>query len=90
MELYATIDEIKKKQEDVIGILKEKKVITNPNEIIYDNSDMLQLFKISQRTLANWRASGIITFSKIGGKLIYTQQDINECLNKYKHKSFKH
>lgn len=89
MELYATIDEIKLKQNAVIDILNEKRVIVNPSEIIYDNADVLQLLKISQRTLANWRASGIITFRKIGGKLYYTQADINECLNKYKCKSFK-
>lgn len=88
MELYATIDEIKLKQDAVIGILKEKRIITNPQEIIYDNADVLQLLKISQRTLANWRASGIITYSKIGGRLFYTQADIDECMKRNRFKSF--
>ena len=89
MELYASIDEIKLKQDAVIGILNEKRVITNPKEIIYDNADVMQLLKISQRTLAGWRAKGIITYSKIEGKLFYTQADILECLNKNKHEKFK-
>lgn len=89
MNLYQDLEQIKQKQQEVIGILKEKKVITNPSEIIYDNADVLQLLKISQRTLAGWRAKGIITFRKIGGKLFYTQEDINKCLKKYEYKSFK-
>lgn len=89
MELYATVNEIKKQNDAVIGILKEKRVITNPKEIIYDNADVLQLLKISQRTLANWRASGIITYSKVGGRLFYTQADIDECMNRNRFKSYK-
>lgn len=89
MQLYQDLEQIKQKQEDVINILTEKRILTNPQEIIYDNSDVMLLLKISQRTLANWRASGIITFRKIGGKLYYTQADINECLNKNKYEKFK-
>lgn len=89
MNLYQDLEQIKQKQQEVIGILKEKNVITNPSEIILDNADVLQLLKISQRTLAGWRAKGIITYSKIEGKLYYTQADIMECLNRNKYEKFK-
>lgn len=89
MQIYDAVEEIKKQNDAVIGILTEKRIITNPQEIIYDNADMLQLLKISQRTLAGWRAKGIITYSKIEGKLFYTQADILECLNRNKYEKFK-
>lgn len=89
MQIYDAVEEIKKQNDAVIGILTEKRVITNPSEIIYDNADVLQLLKISQRTLAGWRAKGIITYSKIEGKLFYTQADILECLNRNKYEKFK-
>ncbi len=89
MQIYDAVEEIKKQNDAVIGILNEKRIITNPQEIIYDNADVLQLLKISQRTLAGWRAKGIITYSKIEGKLFYTQADILECLNRNKYEKFK-
>lgn len=89
MQIYDAVEEIKKQNDAVISILKEKKVITNPSEIILDNADVLQLLKISQRTLAGWRAKGIITYSKIEGKLYYTQADIMECLNRNKYEKIK-
>ena len=36
----------------------------------YDNADMMELFKVSLRTLQRWRDDGIIPFKKVGGKIV--------------------
>lgn len=46
------------------------------NEIIYDDVDVRNMLKVSKRTLAYWRERGMITFSKLGGKIYYRLSDI--------------
>ena len=47
-----------------------------PEEVIYDDVDLRNLLKVSKRTTATWREKGIITFSKLGGKIYYRLSDI--------------
>ena len=47
-----------------------------PDQIIYDDVDLRNFLKVSKRTTASWREQGIITFSKIGGKIYYRLSDI--------------
>lgn len=61
---------------------------SNPEDIIYDNSDTLRLLKVSRRTLQSWRTEGLISFSQVGSKLYYTQKDINEFIQKHYNKRF--
>lgn len=88
ISIYQKVNDLEKKQDSLNEVLKTKRFITKPNEMIYDNADLMQLFKVSQRTLANWRANGIITYSKIGGKILYTQADIDACMDSNKFKFF--
>ncbi len=48
----------------------------------YNSEDVMNHFGISKRTLQNWRDKMYINFSKINGKIRYTQEDINECIAK--------
>ena len=60
----------------------------NPKEIIYDNADTMKLLKVSRRTLQSWRTEGLISFSQIGSKLYYTQQDISDFVERHYNKRF--
>ena len=40
--------------------------------ILYDLVDLIKIFKVTKRTLFNWRAKGIITLIDIGGRLYMT------------------
>jgi len=42
---------------------------------LWDNSDMIRNWKVSKRTLANWRAEGLIDFVQIGSKIWYTKEN---------------
>jgi hypothetical protein len=52
-------------------------------EVIYDDVDLREFLKVSKRTTAYWREKGLITFSKLGGKIYYRLSDILLLLKKY-------
>jgi hypothetical protein len=41
------------------------------NEIILDDYDLQEMFKVCKRTTAYWRTKELIKYSKIGGKISY-------------------
>lgn len=47
----------------------------------YDNADMQQLFNVSSRTLQRWRDDGIISGKKVGGKIYYLAEKVDEMMN---------
>lgn len=49
---------------------------------MWDNSDMLRNWKISQRTLASWRANGLIDYVQLGGKIWYTKENRDSFLSR--------
>lgn len=74
-------------QAAILKLLKEKK--EEPQERIYDQSAVVQMFSVSLRTLSEWRKAGKISFSQCSGKIYYTEQNIQDFLQKYSVKSFK-
>jgi 3-methyladenine DNA glycosylase Tag len=75
--------------EEVFRRIREE--ITNAQrpakEVILDESDFIRTLKISKRQAAKMRAEGVITYSKIGGKLYYRLSDILEYLDRHEVKS---
>jgi hypothetical protein len=47
-----------------------------PEQTIFDDVDLRNFLKVSKRTTAYWREKGLITFSKLGGKIYYRLSDI--------------
>ena len=46
----------------------------------YDNADMMQLFNVSGRTLQRWRDKGIVPYKRLGGKIYYLSQKVDELM----------
>jgi hypothetical protein len=57
------------------------------DEDLWDNSDLIRKWKISQRTLATWRANGLIGYIQVGGKIWYTIEDRSSFLSRHKVKA---
>ena len=57
-----------------------------PKDPILDNADVLQLLKISKRTLQSWRDENKLAFSKVNGLLFYRLSDIEDLINRNYHK----
>ena len=67
--------------EEIKGVVEEiklsvEKVIRPPEHVILDDVELRTYLKVSKRTTAYWREKGLITFSKLGGKIYYRQSDI--------------
>lgn len=73
-QLLKRLDELQKQL-----ALKQR----NPEEVIYDSADLLQVLNISKSTLQRMRDEGLIGFSQIQGKFFYRQSDINEMLDRH-------
>ncbi len=68
----------------------ENRILQDPELVLLDNADLLQLFKISHKTAQNWRDNKVIAYSQIGNKIYYRLSDINKLLdNNYKPNSTK-
>lgn len=64
-----------------IAEIREALLSKQQQDIVYDNQDVMQLLKVSQRTLATWREEGVIKYSKIGAKIYYKPEHIHEMLD---------
>ena len=53
-------------------------------EPIYDSSQLMELLRISRRSLQTWRDQGLIKFSAIRGKFYYQHSDVIAMLNYFK------
>jgi len=85
--MYALIEEQKLNRIfDEIGFLrheiKAEKVKNSKklNEIWLDNQEVMELLKMSPRTLQNMRDSRTLPFSKVGGKIYYKASDVDNLL----------
>lgn len=51
---------------------------------LLDNTDVMQLLHISPRMLQTLRSNGTLAFTKLGGKIYYRREDIDQVLrNRY-------
>jgi hypothetical protein len=76
-------DNLKSISDRLDTLLKEQsfKEKQDPNYIILDNTDILQLFKISSKTASNWREEGLLPFSQIKGKIYYKLSDMHKIID---------
>jgi predicted site-specific integrase-resolvase len=49
---------------------------------VYNSEQVCELFNICKKTLQNFRDRGQISYVKIGRKVIYSFEDLNDLLNK--------
>lgn len=51
-------------------------------DILYDLVDLEKIFKVTKRTLFNWRAKGILPLMDFGGKLYLTHKQLEAIIVK--------
>ena len=72
-----------------------RKIEENQKKIVSDNFDQIALtnqeakliLKCSESTLKRYRDKGLISFTQVGSKILYTKKDINDFLEKFKIKA---
>jgi hypothetical protein len=63
--------DILKKQEELRDTILEIRAVVKPEADLWDNSDLMRYWKVSSRTLADWRARGVIGYVQVGNKIWY-------------------
>ena len=80
-------DDLVKRMEEIRSALVGKQ--KNPEEVILDNQQFLQLMNISKRTAQTWRDEGIIAFSQVGSKIYYRMSSVQKLLDSNNKPAFK-
>lgn len=80
-----SVNSMVKKVDDLMREFKIRQ-IQDPQYIILDNADFIQMFKISGRTGQMWREEGLIEYSQEKGKIYYKLSGIKTFLEKYRRK----
>lgn len=75
-DLFKIVGDIK---ESVAILTDISRPMFNGNRFISD-TELAKRLRVSKRTLANYRANGIIGFYNIEGKILYAESDIEDYL----------
>jgi len=78
--LNCEINELKNGQLKILNQLLELLAKVKSDEDLWDNSDMIRNWKVSERTLANWRYKNLIGFVQVNSKIWYPREARDEFL----------
>lgn len=82
MEFFAWMERIMERfdilKQHIIDMQKQRNTIDG--EELLDNQDLLQMLKISHRSLQRYRSSGKLPYYTISGKLYYKLSDVHQFL----------
>ena len=79
--LQNSIDRIRR----CIAVLRDQERKPSLNDETYFTDKELQaLLRVSRRCLQEWRNKGILPYHVIGGKVLYSQSDIQKLLNEHR------
>ena len=74
-EAEKVLNRIDEKATEIIAQLKVGSN-QNPEDIFFDNQEMMKLMNISKRTLQEWRDTNYIGFFKLRNKFYYSLADV--------------
>lgn len=80
MEFFAWMERIMERfdilKQHIIDMQRQRNTIDG--EELLDNQDLLQMLKISHRSLQRYRSSGKLPYYTISGKLYYKLSDVHQ------------
>lgn len=80
MEFFAWMERIMERfdilKQHILDMQKQRNTIDG--EELLDNQDLLQMLKISHRSLQRYRSSGKLPYYTISGKLYYKLSDVHQ------------
>jgi hypothetical protein len=84
MEFYENTEKALKKIDDNVTLLVAQMKLggkLDPENVIFNTSEMMKVMDVSKRTLQEWRDKNKIGFSKINSKFYYKLSDIKKLLS---------
>jgi hypothetical protein len=76
------ISEILKGIQQIIGRVDQLIEVVKPEQDLWDNADIIKNWKVSERTLSDWRRKGLINYVRVNGKIWYPRDAREEFLQR--------
>jgi hypothetical protein len=75
------ISELNHNMEQLLPVIE--RLNRPPEQVLLDDVELRKLLKVSKRTTAYLREKGLITYSKLGGKIYYLYSDVLEMISRH-------
>jgi len=89
MNLEVEFGIIKEGQEKILQMISGVQSKASKENAIYSIGDLAKMFKVTPRTIYNWKEQGIISFTQIGSKTYMTSSQLERFLSQNEVKSLK-
>jgi len=80
MDLAVEFEKLQKNQEQILQMLSEMAFYTRPELEMYSMDDLAKMFKVTKRTIYNWKDEGIMPYVVIGSKAYMTEAQLQKFL----------
>ena len=54
----------------------------------YSKADLAELLRVSMRTVDNWMSNGVISFTKVGRKVIFSEMDLTQLIDSNRQEAY--
>ncbi len=87
MDLNIEFSKIKEGQSEILRLLSQIRNIRSNKTELYSLDELSKLFKVTKRTIYNWKDKGLISCTIIGSKTYFTSKQLLEFLDNHEVKS---
>jgi hypothetical protein len=73
-EMNLKFNELSNELSDLRNVLSQVLLNVRPDDELWDNADIIKNWKVSERTLADWRKKGLISYVQVQSKIWYPRE----------------
>lgn len=89
MDLAIEFSKIQEAQDKILSRILEMQTFASKKNMVYTIDDLAEMFKVTPRTIYNWKDQGLMSFTQIGSKTYMTSAQLEEFLARNEVKSVK-
>lgn len=87
MDLAIEFKRLEEGQKRILLLIDGMKTSSTKTQEIYSLEDLAKMFKVTKRTIYNWKEQGIMSYIVIGSKLYVTEEQLNQFIKSCEIKS---
>ena len=80
MDLAVEFKKLQERQEQILQLLSEMEINAKPETEMYSLDDLAKMFKVTKRTIYNWKEDGRLPCVIIGSKTYVTEDQLQKFL----------
>jgi len=87
MDLAIEFQQLKDGQEKILKLIDGKQNQSSQTNVVFSKKDLAKMFKVTERTIDNWKDQGKLDFVQISSKTYFTPAHVDEFLKQNEVKS---